>query len=60
MHMTPFGCKICAQRAEYCLRAKENVSPRIMGLSEEAGGAAKLQRTLYRPHPRMQTNLENE
>lgn len=60
MHMTPFGCKICTRRAWYCLRAEENVSLRIMGLTEEAGRAAKLQRTLHRLHPGVQNHSENK
>lgn len=38
----------------------ENVSPRIMGMKEEAGRVAKLQRTLRRPHLRVQSHCENK
>lgn len=38
----------------------ENVSPRIMGMKEEAGRVAKLQRTLRRPHVRVQSHCENK
>lgn len=60
MHMTPFTRKICTRRAWYCLRAEENVSLRIIRLTEEAGRAAKLQRTLHRPHPMVQNHSENK
>lgn len=33
---------------------------RIMGLSEEAGRAAELQRTQHRPHPGVQNHSENK
>lgn len=39
------------QKASYCLRNRENVSLRIMGLNEEVGRVAGLQKTLRRPHP---------
>lgn len=48
------------QTAWYCLRNRGNVSLRIMGLNKEAGRAAKLQRTLRRPHPRVQSHCENK
>lgn len=39
------------QKASYCLTNRKNVSLRIMGLNEEVGRVAELQRTLRRPHP---------